>query len=64
VERIDKETLKAWLDDPDVFILDVRTHRAWEGSQTMVRHAHRFDPQQPVETWALRLPKDKKLVAY
>jgi rhodanese-related sulfurtransferase len=64
VERVDKETLQAWLDDPEVFILDVRTPQAWAASQTKIKQAHRFDPLQPVETWSQTLPKDKKLVAY
>jgi hypothetical protein len=64
VERIDPRTLQDWLADPEVFILDVRSPRAWEDSQAQIPGSHRFNPHQPVETWAQNIPKDKKLVAY
>jgi rhodanese-related sulfurtransferase len=64
VERIDPKTLQEWLADPEVFILDVRSPNAWEASQAQIPGSRRFDPHQPVETWAANIPKDKKLVAY
>ena len=64
MERIDKETLRGWLGDANVYILDLRVPRDWEASQAKIEHAHHFDPLQPVETWAQKLPKDKKIVAY
>jgi hypothetical protein len=63
MEKIDKETLRGWLGDPGVFIIDVRTQADWEGSPVKVEHAHRFDPQKVTE-WAQDLPRDKKLVLY
>ena len=64
MERMAQETLKARLDDPEVFLLDVRSPRAWEESGAMIKGAHRFDPGQPTEAWAPELPRDKQLVAY
>ena len=64
MQRVDKETLKTWLADPEVYILDVRAPQAWEASPAKIPHAHRFDPLQPPETWASQIPKDKKVVAY
>ncbi len=32
--RLDKETLKSWLSDPKVVILDVRAPKDWDGSNT------------------------------
>jgi rhodanese-related sulfurtransferase len=64
VERRKPETLRTWLEDPEVYILDVRTPRAWDASQAMIPHARRFDPHQPLDTWAGNIPKDKKIVAY
>ena len=64
MERIDKETLRDWLGDPEVYILDVQVPRDWDASPAKIEHAHHFDPLQPVETWAQNLPQDKKIVAY
>lgn len=64
MERIEPETLRSWLADPEVYILDVRTPRAWESSQVMIPQAHRFNPRQPLETWVRNVPQDKKIVAY
>jgi rhodanese-related sulfurtransferase len=64
MERIDPETLRDWLENPEIYILDVRSPQAWEASRVKTPGAHHFDPHQPVETWAPNIPKDKKLVAY
>jgi rhodanese-related sulfurtransferase len=64
VEKIDKETLRSWLGDPQVFIMDVRAPKDWEASDIKIEHAHRFDPVQPVASWAKDVPRDKKLVLY
>ncbi len=61
--KIAPDTLKDWLDDPQIFILDLRNPTAWEGSRSKIRHAHRFDPTRFPE-WARNLPRDKKLVLY
>lgn len=61
--RIDKETLKSWLSDPQVVIVDVRTGKDWQNSQTKIKGAIRQDPKE-VQTWAASLPKEKKIVLY
>ena len=64
MERIKPETLRGWLADTEVFVLDVRSPQAWEASQVKIPQAHHFNPHQPVETWVQNIPKDKKVVAY
>ena len=61
--RVDKETLKTWLADPQVVILDVRATDDWQGSDKKIKGAVRQDPKA-VQTWAASLPKDKKIVLY
>ena len=62
--RLDKETLKGWLSDPQVLILDVRQPKDWDGSDKKIKGAVRQDPKAEVKTWAATLPKDKKIVLY
>ena len=61
--RLDKDTLKGWLSDPQVIILDVRAPKDWDGSDRKIQGAVRRDPNE-VKTWAASLPKDKKIVLY
>ena len=61
--RVDKETLKGWLADPQVVIVDVRAGNDWEDSKTKIKGAVRQDPKG-VQTWAASLPKEKKIVLY
>jgi 3-mercaptopyruvate sulfurtransferase SseA len=63
VPRLDKESLKGWLSDPQVIILDVRAPKDWEGSDQKIPGAVRQDPKE-VKTWAASLPKDEKIVLY
>ena len=63
VPRVDKDTLKSWLADPQVLIIDVRAGSSWEKSDKKIKGAVRQDPQK-VKTWAASLPKDKKIVLY
>jgi hypothetical protein len=60
---LDKETLKSWLSDPQVVIVDVRYGRDWQDSQSKIKGAIRQNPQE-VETWAASLPKERKIVLY
>jgi hypothetical protein len=60
---IDKETLKSWLADPMVVIIDVRSAKDWQGSGKKIKGAVREDPKD-VLTWAASLPKDKKIILY
>jgi rhodanese-related sulfurtransferase len=62
-EKISVDTLKEWLDDPQVLILDVRAAKDWEASQVKIRHAVKRDPMQ-VQSWAGELPKGKQIVLY
>lgn len=61
--RLDKETLKGWLADPKVAIIDVRAPKDWDGSDKMIKGAVRQDPKD-VKSWAAKLDKEKKIVLY
>jgi predicted sulfurtransferase len=61
--RLDPETLKSWISDPQVLILDVRQPQEWQGSDKKIKGAVRRDPHN-VKTWAADLPKGKKIVLY
>jgi rhodanese-related sulfurtransferase len=61
--RIDKETLKSWLGNPGVMIIDVRQPRDWQASDKKIQGAVREDPHA-VSAWAATLPKNKKIVLY
>jgi rhodanese-related sulfurtransferase len=61
--RVDQETVKSWLGDPQVLIIDVRTGKSWEKSNRKITGAVRHDPRA-VKQWAASLPKDKKIVLY
>ena len=61
--RVDKETLKSWLSDPQVVLLDVRAPHDWLSTDKKIKGAVRQDPKE-VKTWAASLPKEKKIVLY
>lgn len=61
--RIDCPTVKNWLADPQVIIIDVRAPQDWENSDKKIKGALRRD-SKAVKTWAKDLPKDKKIVLY
>jgi hypothetical protein len=63
VPKLDKDSLKIWLSDPQVVVLDVRKPGAWNGSDKKIKGAVRQEPSD-VEAWAVSLPKDKKFVMY
>ena len=63
VPRLDKDTLKSWLADPQVIVLDVRQPKDWDGSNKKIKGAVRQEPNE-VKTWAAGLPKDQKIVLY
>jgi len=60
---VDTETLKGWLSDSQVLILDVRAAKDWQVSHQKIKGAVRRDPDE-VETWATSLPRHKKIVLY
>jgi len=61
--RIDQETVKGWLGNPQVVIVDVRAGDDWQDSKAKIKGAVRQDPKG-VQTWAASLPKEKKIVLY
>ena len=63
VPRVEKESLKGWLGDPNVLVIDVRAAGDWQASDRKIKGALRQDPQE-VKAWAATLPKEKKIVLY
>ncbi len=62
VPLVSKQTLKSWLNDPNVMIIDIRLF-SYNTSKRKIKGAVRQDPNN-VESWAKTLPKDKKIVVY
>ncbi len=63
MKTVDKETLKSWLGQPELFLMDVRSPEGWRSSIAKIEHAHRFEPDK-LSKMAQDLPKNKKLVLY
>jgi hypothetical protein len=63
VPRMSKEELKAMLGNPDVVIIDVRSSKDWEASQSKIKGAVREEPRQ-AKSWADKYDKDKTYVLY
>jgi hypothetical protein len=63
VPRMSGDELKGLLGNPDVIILDVRTGKDWEGSDSRITGALR-ETKQDYKKWADKYPKDKTLVLY
>ncbi len=63
VPRITKEEVEEMLDNPGTTIIDVRTDKAWDGSELKIKGAVREDPRD-VNSWMDKYPKDKTLVFY
>lgn len=61
--RMDKDDLKARLGDPNVVILDVRSHTDWFFSGDQIRGALR-ENYRDFEGWYAKYPKDKTIVLY
>jgi len=65
VKFVDQDTLKSWLGDPNVLILDVRVPSYWNRSATKIKGAVRQDPgRKEVAVWGRSLPPGKKIVVY
>ena len=62
VPLVSKQTLKSWLNDADLLIIDVRLF-SYDTSKKKIKGAVRQDPGK-VKAWAATLPKDKKIVLY
>jgi hypothetical protein len=63
VPRVEKDTLKGWLGDPNVLLIDVRAAKDWQGSDKKIKGAVRQDPEK-TKTWAAGVPKEKRIVLY
>ena len=63
VSVITKETLKNWMDQGELTILDARQVRNWGSSEFKIKDAHRADPGQFM-AWKDKYPKNRKLVLY
>jgi hypothetical protein len=63
VQLLDRKTIKSWLSDREVIILDVRAPKNWNVSDKKIKGAVREDPDE-VQTWAAHLPKNKKIALY
>ena len=61
--RISKETLKTWLDDPSLIIIDVRLPQDWKKSGEKIKGAVQEDPNKFAD-WYSRYPKTKTIVLY
>ena len=61
--RMTKDTLRARLGDPNLFIIDVRYGKDWTESDLKIKGAVREDPEA-FDSWANKYPKDKTLVFY
>ncbi len=59
---ISQQTLKSWLKDPKLLIVDVRLN-SYYTSKRKIKGAVRHDPSH-VNAWGPTLPKDKKIVLY
>lgn len=63
VARVDKDTVKGWLDDPGVIIIDVRAPDDWLASDKKIKGAIRQNPEK-VDSWVKGLSKEKRIVLY
>jgi rhodanese-related sulfurtransferase len=63
VPRMTKEELKTLIGNSDVVIIDGRTPKHWNFSDSKIVGAVREDPSA-VFTWTGKYPKDKTIVIY
>jgi rhodanese-related sulfurtransferase len=61
--RMDRDELKAKLGDPNVVIIDVRSHTDWLFSGDKIKGALR-ENYRDFEGWYAKYPKDKTIVLY
>ena len=59
---VSQQTLKSWLKDPNLLIIDVCLN-SYATSKRKIKGAVRHDPFH-VSAWAPTLPKDKRIVLY
>lgn len=63
VSVITKETLKDWMENSSVIVLDARQGRDWSSSEFKIQSAVRAQPNQ-FSDWKTQYAKDQKLVIY
>jgi hypothetical protein len=63
VPLLEKETIKSWISDREIIILDVRASKDWNVSGNKIKGAVCQDPDE-VGSWAAILPQDKRIVIY
>ena len=63
VSTVTKETLKEWMDQGSVTILDARQGRDWSSSEFKIKGAVRTGPGD-IASWKGNFSKDQKLVIY
>lgn len=63
VSVVTKETVKTWMEQGGVTILDARQGRDWTSSEFKIKGALRTDPGK-LETWKAQLSKDDRIVLY
>ena len=63
IPRISKETLRAWLNDPSVILLDVRLPRDWKKSGEKIKGAAQENPAK-FAVWQSKYPKTEPIVLY
>jgi rhodanese-related sulfurtransferase len=63
VKSVDKKTLKSWLGRPDLFLMDVRSPRAFDKSIAKIEQAHRIEPAQLLQV-ARNIAEGKRVVLY
>ncbi len=63
VSVVSKETLKDWMENGSVTVLDARRGRDWSSSEFKIKGAHRTAPDK-FSNWKADFSKDQKLVLY
>ncbi len=61
--RMTNEELRAKLGDKNIVVIDVRTGRDWEKSDSKISGAVREDPQN-VTRWAKKYAREKTIILY
>ena len=63
VSRMTKEELKSMMGDPKLVVIDVRTGKDWNGSESKIKGAVREEPRKAT-SWAEKYDKQKTYVLY
>jgi rhodanese-related sulfurtransferase len=63
VPRLTQKELLSKLADPDIVVIDVRSEKDWQTSETKIRGATREQPKE-WQSWLSKYPRDRFLVFY